>query len=74
MPGTQHFVRPLDKVAGAAGDKLLCLLGVGSENEFKVRAKLEAAIKAKFAYVSLFPPRNTLESVDGARRAIANHK
>jgi SAM-dependent methyltransferase len=74
MPGTQHFVRPLDKVAGTAGDKLLCLLGVGSENEFKVRAKLEAAIKAKFAYVSLFPPRNTLESVDGARRAIADHK
>lgn len=74
MPGTQHFVRPLDKVAGMAGDKVLCLLGVGSENEFKVRAKLEAAIQAKVAYVSLFPPRNTLESVDGARRAIANHK
>jgi hypothetical protein len=39
-----------------------------------VRAKLAAAIKAKFAFVSLFPPRNTLESVDGARRAIADHK
>jgi hypothetical protein len=74
MPGTQRFVRPLDDVAGTAGDKLLCLLGVGSENEFKVRAKLEAAIQAKFAYVSLFPPRNMLESVGGARRAIANHE
>ena len=74
MPGTQHFVRPLDRIAGTAGDKLLCLLGVGSENEFKVRPKLEKATKAKLAFVSLFPPRNTLDSVDDARRAIAAHK
>jgi SAM-dependent methyltransferase len=74
MPGTQLFVRPLDKLAGTTGDKLLCLLGVGSENEFKVRVKLEKAVKAKLAYVSLFPPRNTLDSVDDARRAIAAHK
>ena len=74
MPGTQLFVRPLDKLAGTMGDKLLCLLGVGSENEFKVRAKLEKAVGAKLAYVSLFPPRNTLDSVDDARRAIAAHK
>lgn len=74
MPGTQLFVRPLDTLAGTTGDKLLCLLGVGSENEFKVRAKLEKAVGAKLAYVSLFPPRNTLDSVDDARRAIAAHK
>ena len=70
MPGTPHFVRPLAEVAGAAGSKLLCLLGVGSENEFKVRAKIEAAIDASIVYVSLFPPRDTLESVAEARRAI----
>ena len=75
MPGTQHFVRPLTEVAGEAGSKLLCLLGVGSENEFKVRAKIEAAVKAELVFVSLFPPRNTLESIAAARRAIsADHK
>ena len=55
-----------------SGDKLLCLLGVGSENEFKVRAQLEEAISAKFAYVSLFPPRDTLQSVDA--RAASHHR
>lgn len=74
MPGTQHFVRPLEKLGGAAAGKLLFLLGVGSENEFKVRAKIEAGFDATVAYVSLFPPRNMLESVDDARRAIADHK
>jgi hypothetical protein len=71
MPGTQHFIHPLGDVTRRAGRKLLWLLGVGSENEFKVRAKIEAATDARRAYVSLFPPRNTLESVAGARRAIA---
>jgi SAM-dependent methyltransferase len=70
MPGTQCFVRPMQEVAGEAGSKLLCLLGVGSENEFKVRAKLEAAAGARPAFVSLFPPRNTLQSVTEARRII----
>jgi SAM-dependent methyltransferase len=71
MPGTDHFVRPLADVAEAAGSKLLCLLGVGSENEFKVRAKIEAAVDASCVFISLFPPRNTLESLAEARRAIA---
>jgi SAM-dependent methyltransferase len=71
MPGTQHFVRPLGEVAEVKMGKLLCLLGVGSENEFKVRAKIESAIDAQLAFVSLFPPRNTLESLAEARRAIA---
>jgi 2-polyprenyl-3-methyl-5-hydroxy-6-metoxy-1,4-benzoquinol methylase len=70
MPGTPNFVRPLADVAGALGGKLLCLLGVGSENEFKVRARIEEAVSADIAYVSLFPPRDTLQSVDAARRAI----
>ncbi len=70
MPGTQCVVHPLKEVASEAGGKILCLLGVGSENEFKVRAKLEAAMDASLAFVSLFPPRNTLEGIADARRII----
>jgi len=70
MPGTQHYVRPLKEVAAMAGSKILCLLGVGSENEFKVRTKVEAEVNADLAFVSLFPPRNTLASIAAARRAI----
>jgi SAM-dependent methyltransferase len=71
MPATQQAIRPLSAVAGKIGPKVLCLLGVGSENEFKVRAKIGAATSAEFVFVSLFPPRNTLESVAAARQAIA---
>src|SRR5262249_57023224 len=63
MPGTSHVVRPLKDAAGEASGKLLCLLGVGAENEFKVRAKLAAAIDATVVFVSLLPPRNTLQTV-----------
>jgi 2-polyprenyl-3-methyl-5-hydroxy-6-metoxy-1,4-benzoquinol methylase len=70
MPGTPNVVRPLADVAGLIGGKLLCLLGVGSENEFKVRTRIEEAVSADIAYVSLFPPRDMLQSVDAARRAI----
>jgi hypothetical protein len=70
MPGTPNVVRPLAEVAGVVGAKLLCLLGVGSENEFKVRTRIEETVSAEVAYVSLFPPRDMLQSVDAARRAI----
>jgi hypothetical protein len=71
MPGTHCFVRPLKEVAGEAGDKVLCLLGVGSEKEFRVRANLNAVMDASLVFVSLFPPRNTLESIADARRIIS---
>ena len=74
MPGTPNVVRPLAEVAGALGGKLLCLLGVGSENEFKVRARIEGAVSADVTYVSLFPPRDTLQSVAAARRAVTASK
>ena len=75
MPGTDHFVRPLAEVADLLKGKLLCLLGVGSENEFKVRAKIEAAVQGSLAFISLFPPRNTLKSIAEARHVItANQK
>ncbi len=70
MPGTTQVVRPLAEVANAAGGKLLCLLGVGSENEFKVRKRIAAAVGSKTVYVSLFPPRDTLQSIAAARESI----
>ena len=70
MPGTTQVVRPLAEVAEAAGGKLLCLLGVGSENEFKVRKRIAAAVRSKTVHVSLFPPRDTLQSIAAARESI----
>ncbi len=70
MPGTRQFVRPLGEVDVGAGGKLLCLLGVGAENEFAVRTKMEAVLDAELVFVSLFPPRDTLASVALARRAV----
>ncbi len=70
MPGTSRVVRPLAEVAGVAGPKLLCLLGVGSENEFKVRKRIADTIKSEAVHVSLFPPRDTLQSITAARQAI----
>ncbi|WP_421999512.1 methyltransferase domain-containing protein [Reyranella sp.] len=70
MPGTDRAVRALARVADSVDDKLLCLLGVGSENEFKVRGKVEAAAAGEPVFVSLFSPRDTLQSVAEARRSI----
>jgi SAM-dependent methyltransferase len=70
MPGTSLVVRPLPEVMSAAGGKLLCLLGVGSENEFKVRKRIEDAVKGTIVHVSMFPPRDTLQSIAAARQAI----
>jgi SAM-dependent methyltransferase len=70
MPGTSQVVRPLAEVASVAGARLLCLLGVGSENEFKVRKRIADSVKAEAVHVSLFPPRDTLQSIAAARQAI----
>jgi SAM-dependent methyltransferase len=74
MPGTQQVVRPLGEVAAQADSRLLCLLGVGAENEFKVRSKVQAAMNGDVAFVSLFPPRNTIASIAAARHAMAAAK
>lgn len=71
MPGASHVVRPLADVADAVGNKLLCLLGVGSENEFKIRKRVEEMVEATTVHVSLFPPRDTLQSIAAAHQAIA---
>lgn len=70
MPGTSQVVRPLAEVASVAGARLLCLLGVGSENEFKVRKRIADSVRAEAVHVSLFPPRDTLQSIAAARQAI----
>ncbi len=74
MPGTSCFVGPLEEVGISTGSRILCLLGVGAENEFKVRAKVEAFFDASLVFVSLFPPRDTLASIARARRAITAHQ
>lgn len=70
MPGTQVAIRPLADVASDLGPAALCLLGVGAENEFKVRKRIEAATTARIACVSLLPPRDTLQSIAEARRLV----
>lgn len=70
MPGTQRLILPSAKAVNAAGSRLLCLLGVGCENEFKVRARVQAATDAKVVFVSLLPPRDPLASLAEARRLI----
>ena len=74
FPGTRHVIQPLSKVAEAMDSNLLCLLGVGCENEFKVRARIEAATNAEIVFVSLLPPRDMLESVAAARRLIITNQ
>src|SRR5262249_47763315 len=71
MPGTQRVVRPLTEAAAEVGGKLLCLLGVGAGNEFKVRSGVAAAMKGDVTFVSLFPPRNTIDSIAAARNVMA---
>lgn len=72
MPGTARLVQPMADVAGRIGGKVLCLLGVGSENEFKVRARLDKAAAASIVYVSLFPPRDLVQSIAAARHVITS--
>jgi len=71
MPGTHRPVLALDSgLAQINGAPMVCLLGVGSENEFKVRAKLAAVLRSEPPCVSLFPPRDTLKSIAAAAAAI----
>jgi SAM-dependent methyltransferase len=71
MPGTRRPIAPLDAACNGLARPLLCLLGVGSENEFKVRAKMATRLRAPPLCVSLFPPRDTLASISAALAALA---
>jgi SAM-dependent methyltransferase len=70
MPGTERKIQPVTEI-DADGPPMLCLLGVGSENEFKVRAKLTAHLHQPPVYISLFPPRDTLASIAAASKKIS---
>ena len=70
MPGTNRPIRALPEIAAESRGGMLCLMGVGSENEFKVRARLEAALGAPVVSISLFPPRDTLRSIAHAASAL----
>jgi hypothetical protein len=75
MPGTERPVMPLEAALRAVdGKPVLCLLGVGSENEFKVSARLAAGLRMPPTCISLFPPRNTLKSIDAAGTALKSPK
>lgn len=70
MPGTNRVIRALPEIVPEAGNGMLCLMGVGAENEFKVWTRLEAALGTPVICVSLFPPRDTLESIARAASAL----
>jgi hypothetical protein len=66
MPGTEREISSLEAVCDGLASPMLCLMGVGAENEYKVRAKLAARLRARPLCISLFPPRDTLASVAAA--------
>ena len=70
MPGTNRSILALPAIVPEARGGMLCLMGVGAENEFKVRAKLEAALGTPVICISLFPPRDTLKSIADAASAL----
>ena len=71
MPGTGCRIRSLEAASAEFDRPLLCLLGVGSENEYKVRARLAAHLRTPPVCISLFPPRDTLASIAAAQATIA---
>jgi len=71
MPGTGRRIEALAPACARIEKKLLCLLGVGSENEFKVRSKLVEQLRFEPVCISLFHPRNTLDSISQAARCLS---
>jgi len=71
LPGTDRPICSLAEAAAGIGGPLLCLLGVGAENEFKVQARMAAHLQAPPLCISLFPPRDTLASAAAAAAVIA---
>ncbi len=70
MPGTVQPIRPFAEALDHMGHRMLCLLGVGAENEFKIRRRIGDAHEATSQFVSLFPPRDSMASINAARQAI----
>lgn len=64
-PGTSLLVGVLKDLEQRPAGPLV-LLGVGAENEFRVRAKTDAHYDKPPIYVSLFTPRDSLGSIETA--------
>ena len=71
MPGTECPILPLKEAVSSFGPRLLCLLGVGAENEYVVRNRLVEAHSGASIFISLLPPRDSLASIANAHEAIA---
>lgn len=65
LPGTELLVQTLESSQFGPGNWLV-LLGVGSENEGRVEQRLREKSMGEMVTVSLFPPRNTLASMENA--------
>jgi hypothetical protein len=72
MPGTDRPILPLKDAIPKCGSRLVCLLGVGAENEFKVRRRLTDAHQGSVVFISLFSPRDTLASIVDAQEALGD--
>jgi len=68
LPGTDLEIQPF-AVLPQDTRHMLCLLGVGAENETAVTRKL-AALPGGFTGISLFPPRDTVASIATAAERI----
>ena len=55
--------------AGLSGN-VLCLMGVGCENEWRIRRKIEPTVE-RLVCVSLLPPRDVLASIAAAMAAVS---
>lgn len=65
MPGTGSGIAPLLALPPGVS-KWLILLGVGAENEGRVKTRTRTHLGADTVFMSLFPPRDALASVRAA--------
>ncbi|MEO5337067.1 MAG: class I SAM-dependent methyltransferase [Magnetospirillum sp. WYHS-4] len=68
LPGTDRAIVGLDALVPAP---TLYLLGVGGENEYRVKRKIAARDGMQPRTASLFPPRDALGSIAAARKALS---
>lgn len=68
MPGTPLAIGGFDALPTAG--PILFLLGVGAENEYRVKRRIAARFGVPVRAVSLFPPRDCLASFAAAREAL----
>lgn len=69
FPGTNCTITHLGAASLSVGARTLCLLGVGAENEHRVIPRVGGGAVDP-VFVSCFPPRDTLASIEAARREI----